>query len=687
MVAHGLLQKLKTLLAVDSGWLHAINVSMALKTTALLAALAAFYFQDLSIIFNDALHDEATSHVLAIPLLLAYIAYRKRKMLIATIAYQPSDQSKNTKQLSMLCGVLLCATAVILYWYGSYSFTPLEYHVLTLPIFAAGLTLVLFNPQTLRQAAFPIGFLVFLMPPPSEILYGLGSTLSVVSSEASSALVNLLGVPATLSSEYGNPTIVIARPDQTTIGFTVDIACSGIYSLIGFFIFAAFIAYITRDRIWKKTVMFLLGLPIIYLLNILRITIILLLGYQFGEELALQTFHLLGGWALILLGTLLLLVIVEKVFKTRWLTRPQACSDCRPQIRDKKADFCTSCGRVLNYARPKAARADLLKIVIIFLLVAFLLYIQVPLFVLTKGPPQIMVGGTGAIEILPQIPDYTLRFEYRDQEFEQKAKQDASLIYAYHDENRTKDSVWVAIEVAQTRGPLHRWETCLITWPQTHGYEPKVTQLDLKDVQVLQNPPLIARFFAFQYTAYNQTQLVLYWFETSIFTMNDTSQQKQVKISLITYPDASQNLTEAENRLLPFAAAIAGHWQPMKMWGQISLILSRNGDKLGLATTALLAATIAVWGIEKRKVKVQNMKILGKLSQEDKQLVDIVRQTEASAKTTMANIVKVCQEGTNKMTKPETIIDRLTQLQETGLIKKQAISIDDEPIIVWRTNL
>jgi exosortase/archaeosortase family protein len=500
-------------------------------------------------------------------------------------------------------------------------------------------------------------------------------------------------VPATLSSEYGNPTIVIARPDQTTIGFTVDIACSGIYSLIGFFIFAAFVAYIIRDRTWKKVAIFMLGLPLVYVLNITRIIIILLIGYHFGEQLALQVFHLLGGWILIFLGTLILLTIAEKLFKTRIFARAHEplCLNCNSKSVNTADSFCSHCGRLLRYPIPKLGKTDVAKAVAVLLSVVLLLSIQAPVFAQATAPVQLMVqtpeGEQGNTQILPQVPGYTLQFDFRDRDFEREAKQDASLVYAYHDENRTKDSVWVAIEVAQTRSSLHRWEMCLVTWPQTHGYEPQVTQLDLEDVQVLQNPPLIARFFAFQYTTYNQTQLVLYWFETSTFTMNDTSQQKQVKISLITYPDASQNLTEAENRLLPFAAAIAGYWQPMKTWGQISLILSENGDKLGLATTALLAIAIAVEGIEKRKTKAQNMKILGKLSQEDKQLVSIIRQTEASTKTTMSNIVMAYQNSTNMKIRPETIIDRLTQLQETGLIKKQAISVDDEPIIVWRTNL
>jgi len=87
-----------------------------------------------------------------------------------------------------------------------------------------------------------------------------------------------------------------------------------------------------------------------------------------------------------------------------------------------------------------------------------------------------------------------------------------------------------------------------------------VTQLDLRDVQILENPPILARYFAFQYTKYPETQVVLYWFETSIFMTNNTAEQKHVKISLIAYPDTPQEIAEAENQLLPFARAIVNYW-------------------------------------------------------------------------------------------------------------------------------
>ncbi len=70
-----------------------------------------------------------------------------------------------------LLQISLCAVAILVYWYGSYTFIPLEYHMFTLPFLTAGLTLLLFNFQTLKQLLFPIAFLTFLAPPPVEILY------------------------------------------------------------------------------------------------------------------------------------------------------------------------------------------------------------------------------------------------------------------------------------------------------------------------------------------------------------------------------------------------------------------------------------------------------------------------------------------------------------------------------------
>lgn len=308
-------------------------------------------------------------------------------MIRAAASVEASDLLGRAKYLTILVGILLCSTAVMLYWYGSYTFTPLEYHILTLPIFVAGLVLMIFNPQTLRELIFPIIFLAFLIHPPSEILYSFGSSLSMLGSQASSMVVSALGVPSTIKNQYGNPTIIVTRPDNSVLGFSLDIACSGIYTIMGFLVFAVLTAYIVRDKPWKKVALFFVGVPLIYLLNIVRIIVVLLIGYQFGEELALQLFHLFGGLVLLALGTLLLLWVSEKLFKTKLFTRTQrlkGCSLC--QANDRGNDnYCNNCGRLLKYPRMRLRKIDIATLMVIAASIILLMSIQTPTFALTEG--------------------------------------------------------------------------------------------------------------------------------------------------------------------------------------------------------------------------------------------------------------------------------------------------------------
>lgn len=666
---------------------------IALKTATIIIAALLMYHQDLNIILYDALLDESVSHILIIPFLFAYLVYRKRKMIRATISLK---SLRNTMHLATLYGILLCIASIMIYWYGSSTFSALEYQAISIPILISGLILILFNLQTLRQLAFPIAFLAFLTPPPSEVLYEFGSTLSVISSEASNAIVNALGIHSVISSEYGNPVVILTRPDNTTMGFMVDIACSGIYSLIGFLIFAVFMAYIIRDKLWKKIIIFLVGFPIIYLFNIIRISIILYIGYQYGEQLALQIFHLIGGWALIFLGTLLLLTISEKILKTDVFMKPQTkanCPECISNLSNTPNDYCPNCSRNITHPRINLNKQDITKIAGISIAIVLLLFIQVPVFALTKGPAQIIIttpqGEQGNTQLLPQIYGYNLQFIYRDTPFEETSHQDASLLYIYIPMDSSKYKIFIGIEIASIRSALHPWELCLITWPQTHGYQPKVTQLDLRDTQILQNPPIIARFFAFQYSNSNNTQVVLYWYETSSFTINNTAQQKQVKISLVVYPKSPQDIQAIEEQLLPFAAEIVNYWQPMKSWSQIALVLSQYGDKITMVTSSFLTIPIILVAYYKRKEKNNNNILYNKLSLIDRQIIYTVQMIEKNNTTipTLKNIYYQYKNIINGNIQKEEMQNILLKAEKSGLVNNQIINWQDEPMKVWKVNL
>ena len=664
----------------------------ALVTT--FATLTLFH-QDLAIIFADALESELTSYTLAIPFLFGYLLYRKREIARATVPLERSKPIKGIIHFHEIVGLLLFLTSFLLYWYGSYTFTPLEFHMLALPIFVAACILVIFNTQTLWVLAFPIGFLIFLSPPPSEITYSLGTTLSVASSEAAYTILKALGFPVTLTEEFSSP-IISVTSSTGVIPFAVDVACSGLYALIGFLIFATFIAYIAREKLSKKLMIFLVGFPVIYFLNIIRIVIMVLLGYYYGMDLALQVFHLFGGWMLIFLSIILLSTISGKLLKASLFTKAQALT-CQHSnhIRHMKQSFCPNCGKILKPKDIAFSKRDIAKIAAITMSLVLILSIQMPVFALTEGPIEVLLqtpGGEQApTKVLPQMPGYNLTFLYRDIGFEKTAKQDASLVYAYTPQNRTGNStlytILVGIEVATARSSLHRWESCLITHALIVGRQPRGIQLELKDVQLIQNPPLIARYFAFQWRKTNQTQTVLYWFETSTFTANTTSQQKHVKISLIIYPKTLSDLPEIESQLKAFGVTIANYWQPIKTWSQIALLLSQNGDKLVTATTMLLAAALILHAFEKRRERNTNTKVYNKLSEANKQIIDAVHQTEKNALPTLEHIAQTYQTITFKNIENNKLLEELAKAEKTGLVSSRIADKQDEPMQTWKSNL
>ena len=116
------------------------------------ALTVALFFNDLIVVFNDAFLNESTNYILLIPFILVYLVYRKRKTLRAVASLDKSNETTKVHHLPIAIGSLLAATAILLYWYGSFTFTPVEYHMLALPVFLAGLILIFFNTQTLKQA-------------------------------------------------------------------------------------------------------------------------------------------------------------------------------------------------------------------------------------------------------------------------------------------------------------------------------------------------------------------------------------------------------------------------------------------------------------------------------------------------------------------------------------------------------
>jgi len=364
-----------------------------------------------------------------------------------------------------------------------------------------------------------------------------------------------------------------------------------------------------------------------------------------------------------------------------------SCPECTSLTKHKQ-NFCLSCGRLLKYANLKLKKPDLAKITALVIGVSIMMSIQVPIFVLTKGPAdmltQLEAGQQPTTEILPQIDNYTLEFIYRDKEFEQIAKEDAALMYAYFPTDRSQNIVWVAVEIASAKGLLHPWEFCIMElWRKQEGWQTGYTQLDLRDVQLTENPPLTGRQFAFLHKRNNVTQVVLYWYETSTFTTNTTTQQKHIKTSLIAYPNETESIQQTEEELLVLGKAVASHRQPMKTWTEIALLISKNGSYLLLLPITLLSTIILFQIFHQVKTKQANFKVYQKLSKENKAIIEATRKTKTIP--TVSNIATTYEKLNHKPITTAKLSEKLQQAQEVGLVKKQIANHQDEPILVYKT--
>lgn len=668
---------------------------LSIKLAALIVPTIAIYYQDFIILGNEVLQNEFMSYIVIVPFIFGYLLYRKRKMLQAAISFQTSNLTERTLISNYeLVGVLLCLLAFSLYWYGFYTFYPLEFHIFSLPIFLSGAILILFNMQTLRVLAFPIAFLFFLTPPPIEWIYTTSTILASIASQVTFTLLSLAGLPIELIEQYGAPAIILQKPGSDSIPFVIDMACSGIYSLVGFALFAVLIAYIVRARKWQKIVIFIVGFPLIYSLNIIRILIIVMLGYQFGIKIATQIFHLIGGWFLIFLGTFLLLLISDKVFKIQFFqrkTRDIQCTQCDESVQ-MKSTFCVNCGRLLKYPTLEMSKKDLIKVGVLLLSAIMIVNLQVPVFASSDKQVELSISSLtdehGATVIFPEISGYEIEFVYRDTSFEEIARREAALVYAYVPLNGSGTIIWATVEIATSRSILHGPEVCLIDWPEHHGLPVKVTQLDLRDVQLLQNPPVFGRLFAFQRTATGDVQVFLYWYMTAWFRTESSLEQKHMKISLIEFVDSAENVSVMEEELLSIGQSSIAMWAPAKTWLSFLLLVVRYSYLIVVALIVLLVLFLMFLALKYRERKQRNLVLFNKISSsEEKFVLQAVYQAEESGKSTLNAIQQSYNLLTKKTVDVKTFIETLERAKEAGLVDYTIINENDEPLITWRTQI
>lgn len=253
-------------------------------------------FQPVKSVLTDPGIDLYYTHIPIIPLISAFLLYRKRKLLFS--APDPD----------LLSGLLTASIGIFFYLYllARFSGFKTEYSislaVFSVIVFWAGTYMAIYGLNSLRKAFFPVAFLLFAVPIPASIMNRAAIEMARASVHITDILFNLLAIP------YVRQGIEIYLP-----GFILVVGpeCAGWRSSIALVIISLLAGHLFLKKFKHRFLLVALAIPLIIIKNGVRIVILYLIAYFIDERFMEPGFiHRSVGYvifiiALIFLGLLL----------------------------------------------------------------------------------------------------------------------------------------------------------------------------------------------------------------------------------------------------------------------------------------------------------------------------------------------------------------------------------------------
>jgi exosortase len=258
------------------------------------AGLALLYWHVFARLVYDWYNDDNYSHGFLIIPIAAYLAWERRHKLFA------APEKPAAVGLVVVVGSLVVMLAGIL---GSEMFVTRVSLLGTI----VGSLLFLWGWRRVGVLAFPLAFLLLMIPLPGIIFNQIAFPLQLIASRFGEAAMGAANVPVL---REGNVLILA----NTTL--EVAEACSGIRSLVSLLTLAIVLGYFSDPRGWVRTLVALSSIPVAVVTNGLRVAGTGIAAHQFGEAAAQGFFHEFSGWMVfvaafaLMLGLQRLLVLV-----------------------------------------------------------------------------------------------------------------------------------------------------------------------------------------------------------------------------------------------------------------------------------------------------------------------------------------------------------------------------------------
>jgi exosortase len=262
--------------------------------------LLALFYPALRWLAGEWLGNDYYSHGPLVPLISAFIAWR---LWAKRPAEQPRAASANI-------GFVVLAAALAAYL-GALGQRAYFAAALSLIAILAGLVWYLLGAATLKRMAFPLLFLLFMVPLP--FVEPLSVPLAQVTGAISAACVAAFGVPIVVNGAQ------VSLPNAQLV---VGAQCSGLRSIVTLLTLVGLGVFVLQGPRWGKGLLMLSAIPIAALGNVLRVSSLLGVANAWGANAGFKYYHDYSGIVFFFSALALLLGL------SRWV----GCREIRPDI-------------------------------------------------------------------------------------------------------------------------------------------------------------------------------------------------------------------------------------------------------------------------------------------------------------------------------------------------------------------
>ncbi len=265
-------------------------------------------FKGLAALMTYAWNHDSSSQILLIPLVSLYLTWLARKQIFAVT------------NLSIVPGITAILSGGIIFWIAGEKPLHLQgnealcLYALSFVVIWTGGFLLCYGSTALRAGAFPLLFLLLMIPFPDPVLNWIIHLLQQGSTDITYSIFRAVGIPAHREG------FLISVP-----GVTIEVAkeCSSIRSSMALLITCLLAAHLYLRTWWKAFVFVLLSLPLSVIKNGIRIATLTLLSVYVNPGFLHGNLHRDGGFVFFFLALLMLWPVFVALEKS---DRPNATS-------------------------------------------------------------------------------------------------------------------------------------------------------------------------------------------------------------------------------------------------------------------------------------------------------------------------------------------------------------------------